>query len=97
VQYVNIPVCYSRYFALLFFNAALSRVFSFFKVKTYQFKRNVKGDQIICQKLQISNPLILEIVLHVTRNSAFIDAELRFVIISVSSIDFSEHSLSSKL
>jgi hypothetical protein len=35
-------------------------------VKTYQFKHSVKDDQIIRQKLQISNLLILEIILHVT-------------------------------
>jgi hypothetical protein len=34
--------------------------------KTYQFQRSVKDDQIICQKLQISDFLILEIALHVT-------------------------------
>jgi hypothetical protein len=62
---------------LYFFSSTLlSRGFSsFFKVKTYQFEHSVKDDQIIRQKLQISNLLILEIVLHVTRNSAFIDAE----------------------
>jgi hypothetical protein len=59
------------------------------------------------QKLQISNLLILEIVFHVTWNSASIDAEqlrdysrpyteLGFCYRSVSAIDFDELSLFSK-
>jgi hypothetical protein len=44
-------------------------------VKIYQFKHSVEDDQIIRQKLQISNLLSLEIVLHITWYSAFIDAE----------------------
>jgi hypothetical protein len=43
--------------------------------KTYQFKHSVVDDQIKCQKLQISNLSMLEIVLHVTWNGAFIDTE----------------------
>jgi hypothetical protein len=38
-------------------------------------KYNVKNDQIMRQKLQISQLLILKIVLHVTWNSPFTDAE----------------------
>jgi hypothetical protein len=34
--------------------------------KTQQFKHSVKDDQIIRQKLQISNLLVLEIILQVT-------------------------------
>ena len=43
--------------------------------ETYQFKHSVKDDQIIRQKLQMSNLSILEIVLHVTWNDASVDAK----------------------
>jgi hypothetical protein len=56
-------------------NHATGLAENYCKKKTYQFKHNVKDDQIIRQKLQISKMLKLEKVLHVTWNSAFIDAE----------------------
>jgi hypothetical protein len=43
--------------------------------KAYQFKHSVKDDQIIRQKLQISNLLLVEKVFLVTWNSALIDAK----------------------
>jgi hypothetical protein len=43
--------------------------------KTYQFEHNVKDDQIIRQKLQISNLLLLKIVEHVIWNGASVDAK----------------------
>jgi hypothetical protein len=45
------------------------------KKKTYHFKDSVKDDQITRQKLQISNLIVLEIVLHVTWNGASTDAK----------------------
>jgi hypothetical protein len=70
--------------------------------KSYKFKHSVKDDQIIRPKLQISILLILEMVLHVTWNGAYVDANnwensvvrtrnYTFVV-SVSAIDFSKHS-----
>jgi hypothetical protein len=44
-------------------------------LKAYQFKQSAEDDQMIRQKLQMSNFLIHEIVFHVSWNNAFIDAE----------------------
>jgi hypothetical protein len=72
--------------------------------KTYQLKHSVNDDQILRQKLQISNLLILELVLHVICNSTFTDAELvdrllssmHRTVVFVSAIAFHQHSLFSK-
>jgi hypothetical protein len=40
-------------------------------VKSYQFKHNVKDDQIIRLKRQISNLLVVELILRVVNGTAF--------------------------